>query len=320
MSISPTFSVVAPIYNEVDNIPLLHERVSAVMDGLGEPWELVLVNDGSTDGSTEALNALYKQDPEHVRVVHFTRNFGHAIAVTAGMDHAYGRAVVLMDADLQDPPEIIPDLIAQWRDGYQVVYAVRAEREGETWFKQVTASVFYRLLQRITNVSIPLDTGDFRLMDRHVVLAINAMREQHRFVRGMVSWVGFEQTGVTYERHKRYAGETKYTFGKMMRLAWDGVTSFSYFPLQLATYLGFLVGLLSALSILVVIYLRIFATAELVGQATTLVIVLFLGSVQLLSLGIIGEYLGRIFNEVKGRPLYIAREVLEKTPEQEGEA
>jgi glycosyltransferase involved in cell wall biosynthesis len=317
----PTFSIVAPIYNEVDNINLLHERVSAVMDGLGEPWELVLVNDGSTDGSTETLNALYQQDSEHVRVVHFARNFGHAIAVTAGLDHAEGQAVVLIDADLQDPPEVIPELIAQWRAGYEVVYAVRAEREGETWFKQATASLFYRLLQRITNVGIPLDTGDFRLMDRRVVNAINAMRERHRFVRGMVSWVGFNQTGVTYRRHKRHSGETKYTLGKMMRLAWDGVTSFSYFPLQLATYLGFFVGLLSALAILVVVYLRIFSragTVPLEGQATTLVMVLFLGSVQLLSLGIIGEYLGRIYNEVKGRPLYIVRDVLGKTPEREG--
>jgi glycosyltransferase involved in cell wall biosynthesis len=317
----PTFSIVAPIYNEVDNINLLHERVSAVMDGLGEPWELVLVNDGSTDGSTETLNALYRQDSEHVRVVHFARNFGHAIAVTAGLDHAEGQAVVLIDADLQDPPEVIPELIAQWRAGYEVVYAVRAEREGETWFKQATASLFYRLLQRITNVGIPLDTGDFRLMDRRVVNAINAMRERHRFVRGMVSWVGFNQTGVTYRRHKRHSGETKYTLGKMMRLAWDGVTSFSYFPLQLATYLGFFVGLLSALAILVVVYLRIFSragTVPLEGQATTLVMVLFLGSVQLLSLGIIGEYLGRIYNEVKGRPLYIVRDVLGKTPEREG--
>jgi glycosyltransferase involved in cell wall biosynthesis len=321
MSTSPTFSIVAPIYNEVDNIDLLHQRVSAVMDGLGEPWELVLVNDGSTDGSSEKLNALYERDPEHVRVVHFARNFGHAIAVTAGMDHADGQAVVLIDADLQDPPEVIPELIAQWRAGYEVVYAVRAEREGETWFKQATASLFYRLLQRITNVGIPLDTGDFRLMDRRVVRAINSMREQHRFVRGMVSWVGFDQTGVTYRRHKRHAGETKYTLSKMMRLAWDGVTSFSYFPLQLATYLGFFVGLLSALAILVVVYLRIFSragTVPLEGQATTLVMVLFLGSVQLISLGIIGEYLGRIYNEVKGRPLYIVRDVLGKTPEQEG--
>jgi polyisoprenyl-phosphate glycosyltransferase len=323
MSESPTFSIVAPIYNEVDNINLLHERVSAVMNGLGEPWELVLVNDGSSDGSAEALNALHEQDPEHVCVVHFSRNFGHAIAVTAGMDHATGQAVVLIDADLQDPPEIIPELIAQWRAGYKVVYAVRAEREGESWFKRATASLFYRLLQRITNVGIPLDTGDFRLMDRHVVSAINTMREQHRFVRGMVSWVGFDQTGVTYRRHKRHAGETKYTFAKMMRLAWDGVTSFSYFPLQLATYLGFFVGLLSALAILVVVYLRIFARANTVpleGQATTLVMVLFLGSVQLLSLGIIGEYLGRIYNEVKGRPLYIVREVLERTVERESQS
>jgi dolichol-phosphate mannosyltransferase len=311
METRPTISVVAPAYNEVGILRELHRRISAVMNGTGELWELVLVNDGSTDGSAEMMRALFDEDTEHVRVVNFARNFGHQIAVTAGMDYAQGQAVILIDADLQDPPEVILDLIAKWREGYEVVYAVRAEREGETWFKRTTAALFYRVLYKITDVDIPLDTGDFRLMDRRVVEAVREMREQHRFIRGMVSWVGFKQAGVEYRRHKRFAGTTKYPLRKMLRFAWDGITGFSYFPLQLATYLGFVIAALSAVAIGVVIYLRAFtAKVPLEGQATTLVVVLFLGGVQLISLGIIGEYLGRIYNEVKGRPLYIVRDVL----------
>lgn len=311
MSNDPIFSIVAPIYNEAGNIQELHQRVSAVMESIGEPWEIVMVNDGSSDGSADLLSALHKEDRKHVRVVHFSRNFGHQMAVTAGMDYSNGQAVILIDADLQDPPEILPNMIQKWREGYDVVYAVRAKREGEGWFKLATASLFYRILYRITDVNIPLDTGDFRLMDRRVVDVVEAMREKHRFLRGMVSWVGFRQTGVDYVRDKRHAGVTKYPFRKMLRFAWDGITGFSYLPLQLATYLGFAIAALSALSILVVVGLRVFANTEpLEGQATTLVTVLFLGSVQLISLGIIGEYLGRIYNEVKGRPLYIVSNVL----------
>ncbi len=311
MVVTPTFSIVAPVYNEVGNIRELHRRISEVMQQTGEPWELVMVDDGSTDGSAEVMQEVFEQDPEHVRVVRFARNFGHQIAVTAGMDYAAGRAVILIDADLQDPPEVIHDLIAKWREGYEVVYAVRAKREGETWFKRLTASLFYRLLYRITDVSIPLDTGDFRLMDRQVVEALRAMREHHRFIRGMVSWVGFRQTGVEYVRRERFSGQTKYPLRKMLRFAWDGITGFSYFPLQLATYLGFAIAALSVPAILIVVYLRAFTDARpLEGQATTLIVVLFLGSVQLISLGIIGEYLGRIYNEVRGRPLYIVRNVL----------
>jgi dolichol-phosphate mannosyltransferase len=269
------------------------------------------VDDGSSDGTAAIMEQLYSLDPEHVRIVQFARNFGHQIAVTAGMDHARGSAVVLIDADLQDPPELILEMITRWREGYEVVYAVRSRREGESWFKLATASAFYRLLYRITDVRIPLDTGDFRLMDRRVIEALAQMRERNRFVRGMVSWVGFRQVGVEYERSARFAGETKYPLRKMLRFAWDGVTGFSYLPLQLATYLGFIIATLSTLGILIVVYLRAFTDAEpLKGQATTLVVVLFLGSIQLISLGIIGEYLGRIYNEVRGRPLYILRRTL----------
>jgi polyisoprenyl-phosphate glycosyltransferase len=311
MAQAPVLSVIAPIFNEAGNIAELYRRIRAAMDGLGERWELILVNDGSRDESQQIMEDIYDQDKGHVRVICFARNFGHQMAVTAGMDYAKGEAIVLIDADLQDPPELIPELVSKWREGYEVVYAIRAKREGESWFKLATASLFYRLLYRITDVDIPLDTGDFRLMDRRVVDAVESMREQHRFLRGMVSWVGFKQTGVEYERSKRFSGMTKYPFHKMLRFAWDGITGFSYFPLQLATYLGFGVAALTALAILVVIYLRVFMDQQpLEGQATTLVMVLFLGGVQLISLGIIGEYLGRIYNEVKGRPLYIVRDVL----------
>ena len=311
MAQAPVLSVIAPIFNEAGNIVELYRRTKQVMVELGEPWELILVNDGSHDESQQIMEDIYDQDKAHVRVIRFARNFGHQMAVTAGMDYAKGEAVVLIDADLQDPPELISQLVSKWRDGYEVVYAVRAKREGESWFKLATASLFYRLLYRITDVNIPLDTGDFRLMDRRVVDAIESMREQHRFLRGMVSWVGFKQTGVEYERSKRFSGTTKYPIRKMLRFAWDGITGFSYLPLQLATYLGFGVAALTALAILVVIYLRAFMDRQpLEGQATTLVIVLFLGGVQLISLGIIGEYLGRIYNEVKKRPLYIVRDVL----------
>jgi dolichol-phosphate mannosyltransferase len=246
----------------------------------------------------------------------FARNFGHQIAVTAGLDYSRGDAVVIIDADLQDPPEVILDLIEKWREGYEVVYAVRAEREGESWFKKTTASLFYRVIYRITDVNIPLDTGDFRLMDRKVVNIMNQMRERHRFLRGMSSWVGFKQTGVTYKRKARFAGETKYPFSKMLKLALNAITSFSYFPLQLATYIGFITAGLSVIAIPVVILLRLITGTTLEGQATTLIIVLFLGGVQLISLGIIGEYIGRIYDETKGRPLYIVSEAPEKPKEE----
>ena len=302
-----TFSIIAPIYNELENIPELYPRIRDVMEQTGEPWELILVDDGSTDGSTDVLRTLASKD-NRVKTVIFARNFGHQIAVTAGLDYSSGNAVVIIDADLQDPPEVILDLIEKWREGNEVVYAVREEREGESWFKKTTASLFYRLIYRITDVDIPLDTGDFRLMDRKVVNVMNQMRERHRFLRGMSSWVGFKQIGVPYKRKARFAGETKYPFKKMLQLALNAITSFSYFPLQMATYLGFICAGISVLAIPVVALLRLITGTVLLGQATTLSIVLFLGGVQLISLGIIGEYIGRIYDEAKGRPLYIVAE------------
>ncbi|MBE3066970.1 MAG: glycosyltransferase family 2 protein [Chloroflexi bacterium] len=306
-----TFSIVAPIFNELDNLPELYRRVREVMSATRGTWELVLVDDGSTDGSTERILQLAKED-EHVRPVIFARNFGHQVAITAGWDYARGEAVVIIDADLQDPPEAIPDLIAKWREGYEVVYAVRAEREGETWFKKTTAALFYRIVHRITDVKIPVDTGDFRLMDRKVVDVLKTMRERHRFPRGMSAWVGFRQIGVPYKRAARHAGVTKYPFKNMLKLALNAITGFSYFPLQLATYFGFAAAGLAIIAIPVVIIMRLVGHGTFLGQATTLIAVLFLGGVQLISLGVLGEYLGRIYDEVKGRPLYIVREGPEK--------
>ena len=303
----PTFTIIAPIYNELESIPELYPRVRDVMDQTGEPWELILVDDGSTDGSTEVIRTLADNDPR-VQPVIFARNFGHQIAVTAGIDYSQGDAVVIIDADLQDPPEVILNLIEKWREGYEVVYAVREEREGESWFKKTTASLFYRLIYKITDVDIPLDTGDFRLIDKKIVEVMKQMREKHRFLRGMSAWVGFKQIGVKYKRKPRYAGETKYPFNKMLKLALNAITSFSYFPLQVATYIGFIAAGLSVIGIPIVAVLRLTTGTALLGQATTLIIVLFLGGVQLISLGIIGEYIGRIYDEAKGRPLYIVAE------------
>ena len=303
----PLISIVAPVFNEQECVTEFYKQVASAMDSTKLAWELVLVDDGSTDGSTEVIRGLGKKDTR-VRPVIFARNFGHQIAVTAGMDYARGKAVVVIDADLQDPPDVIPQLIAKWKEGYQVVYAVRREREGETWFKKTSASLFYRLIFRITDIKIPLDTGDFRLLDRQVVDVMGKMRERHRFLRGMAAWVGFRQVGVPYDRKERFAGVTKYPFRKMLKLALNAVTSFSYFPLQLATYVGFIVAGISIMGIPVVLVLRLSHQAEFLGQATTLVAVLFLGGVQLICLGILGEYLGRIYDEVKGRPLYIVSE------------
>jgi len=302
-----TYSVVAPVFNEAESLAQLHRRVSDVMTKLHEPWELLLVDDGSTDGSTDVIRGLAKRD-RHVRPVVFARNFGHQIAITAGWDYARGDAVIIIDADLQDPPEAIADLTAKWKDGYEVVYAVRAEREGEGWFKRLSASVFYRLIYQITDVRIPVDTGDFRLMDRKVVDVLKSMRERHRFPRGMSAWVGFRQIGIKYKRSARLAGVTKYPFKKMLLLALNAITSFSYFPLQVATYFGFFSAGIAILAIPVVVYLRMAGIPQFTGQATTLIAVLFLGGIQLISLGVLGEYIGRLYDEAKGRPLYITRE------------
>ncbi len=306
-----TYSIIVPIYNEIETLPELHRRIKEVMDASGEAWELILVDDGSTDGSTEKIRELAKND-KAVRAIIFARNFGHQVAITAGWDYARGDAIVIIDADLQDPPEVILELAKKWKEGYEVVYATRAEREGESWFKKFSAALFYRVIYSITDVKIPVDSGDFRLMDRKVVNVLKQMKERHRFPRGMSAWVGFKQIGVTYKRNARMAGVTKYPFRKMLRLALNAITGFSYFPLQVATYFGFLAAGLSILAIPIVAYLRITGSQAFFGQASTLIAVLFLGGVQLISLGILGEYIGRLYDEAKGRPLYIVREAPEE--------
>ena len=306
----PVITIIAPIFNENQTIQEFYRRMCEVMDSTGGSWELIMVDDGSSDGSTGAIRELAEKD-RRVRPVIFARNFGHQLAVTAGLDYSRGQAVVIIDADLQDPPEVILEMITKWREGYEVVYAVRAEREGENWFKLFTASLFYRLIYRITDVDIPMDTGDFRLLDRKAVEVLKRMRERHRFLRGMSVWIGFRQIGVTYDRAARFAGETKYPFKKMFKFALDAVTSFSYFPLQVATYFGFFLAGISLLAIPIVIATRLAGSQAFFGQATTLIAVLFLGGVQLISLGILGEYIGRLYDEAKGRPLYIVREAPE---------
>ena len=307
----PTFSIIAPIYNEIGNLDELHRRISETMAKAGGDWELIVVDDGSSDGSRERIVELAAQD-KHIRPVIFARNFGHQIAVTAGLDYSRGEAIVIIDSDLQDPPEVILDLIEKWREGYEVVYAVRADRQGESWFKKASARFFYRLIDRLTSIKIPLDTGDFRLMDRKVVTVLNGMREHHRFLRGMSAWVGFKQTGVQYRRSARFAGETHYPFRKMLQLALTAITGFSFFPLQVASYLGFVSAGIAVIAIPVVITLRIMGNQAFFGQATTLLAVLFFGGVQLISLGILGEYIGRLYDEARGRPLYIVRDAPEK--------
>lgn len=301
--------MVVPVFNEEDGIDAFHERTTRVLGALdGMTWELLYVDDGSRDGSYERLSALAAGDGR-VQVLRFSRNFGHQIAITAGVDHARGDCVVVIDSDLQDPPEVITEMVAQWRNGYDVVYGVRADREGETAMKLMTASAFYRILGRLTNIQIPANVGDFRLVSRRVVDQLKLLREKDRFVRGLVSWVGFRQTGVAYHREARFAGETKYPFSKMFKFAFDGITSFSTAPLRLATWLGLLAAVLAVIYLLSVFVQKALGrTVE--GWATIMVAMLFLGSVQLIVLGILGEYLGRIFNEVKPRPMYVVAEHL----------
>ncbi len=303
----PVFSVIAPIFNELENLPLLYARVKEVMDSTGEAWELILVDDGSSDGSTDLMRKLAEQD-DRVRPVIFARNFGHQIAVTAGMDYSRGQAVTIIDADLQDPPEVILDLIAKWREGYQIVYAVRSEREGESWFKLTTASLFYKLIFKITDVKIPLNTGDFRLIDRKALEVINSMRERNRFLRGMGAWVGFKQIGVEYKRHARHAGQTHYPLKKMIQLALNAITGFSTYPLKLLSTGGvFLVGL-SLFLLLIYLLLAIFNNFDLTYILATWLSLIFLSGILLIGMGILAEYIGRTYDEAKGRPLYIVAE------------
>lgn len=300
-------SVVVPLYNEELVIQETYKRLKRVMDGLNEPYELIFVNDGSRDATVRLAREICEAD-KNVKFIDFSRNFGHQIAITAGMDYAAGDSIVVIDADLQDPPEVIPEMIKKWQEGYDVVFGKRIKRQGETFFKKLTAKLFYRFLKSMTEVDIPVDTGDFRLIDRKVCDALKSVNERNRYIRGIISWLGFKHTGVEFVRDKRFAGETKYPFKKMLKFAFDAITSFSYKPLKLASYTGVTISILSFLYLLIVIYQRIFIGNTIAGWASTLAVSLFFNGIVLIILGIIGEYIGRIYDEVKGRPLYIVRD------------
>ena len=310
----PKYSLVIPVYNEQSNILALYERVSAVMDGLDDRSELILIDDGSHDRTLELLRALHDRD-DRVVYLSLARNFGHQIAVTAGLNYVRGDVIIVLDGDLQDPPELIPDLLALWRQGYHVVYAQRTKRVREGWFKRLCAYAFYRLLTHLANVEIPTDTGDFCLMDRSVVDLLNQMPERNRYLRGLRAWVGFRQIAFKFDRDSRYAGSVKYTFAKSLGLAINGLVSFSIVPLRLSTYLGLCSAVFAIVMALLVLYWRVFTNSTLTGFATIAIAIFFLGAVQLISIGILGEYIGRIYEEVKHRPLYTLSEVGRKLEE-----
>lgn len=299
------YSVVVPVYNEEAVISETHRRLFQVLGGLAPSWELIYVNDGSTDKTGQILRAFCRSD-SRVKMLSFSRNFGHQTAITAGMDYAGGDAVIIIDADLQDPPELIPEMIAKWQEGYEIVYGRRIRRQGETWLKKITARCFYRFLHRITNVDIPVDVGDFRLIDARVRDALLLIPEHNRYVRGLISWLGFRQAFVDYIRAPRFAGKTKYPFRSMLKLAFDGITSFSYKPLKLGIGLGILLSLFSFFFLLFVFIARLFDLVVMEpGYASIMCVILFFFGIILIILGIIGEYIARIFEEVKARPLYI---------------
>jgi dolichol-phosphate mannosyltransferase len=300
----PTLSLVLPIFNEEEVIPELHVRLQEFLAELGVDCEVLFINDGSRDRSMQLLREVAKNEPRY-RVLSFARNFGHQVAITAGVDYARGRAVVVMDADLQDPPSVVVEMVKKWREGFDVVYARRRRREGETFFKLVTAKIFYRMFAAMIPIAVPLDTGDFRLMSRRVVVALRTLGERHRFVRGMVAWLGFRQVAILYDRPARYAGDTKYPLRSMIRFAIDGITSFSVLPLRFATYLGMFISLCSV-GVAVWALIEKFALHNTVpGWTAETVLVSLLAAVQLLMIGILGEYIGRIYEQVKQRPLYV---------------
>jgi glycosyltransferase involved in cell wall biosynthesis len=303
----PTLSFVLPIYNEEAVIPELHTRLQEFLGRLGLDAEVVFVNDGSKDRSMEMLRAIASKDARY-RIVSFSRNFGHQGAITAGVDYARGRAVVVMDADLQDPPEVVVQMVAKWREGFDVVYGKRDRREGETALKLFTAKWFYRIFAAMIPIDVPLDAGDFRLMSRRVIVALRELRETHRFVRGMVAWVGFKQTAVHYDRPGRFAGETKYPLRRMLRFAIDGITSFSILPLRVASYLGLFISFISVLAGLIALTMKYVLHTTVQGWTGIVVLVSLFASVQLVMTGILGEYVGRIYEEVKRRPLYVVGE------------
>ena len=311
---SPIYSVIIPAYNEQEVIKETYTRLTAVMTGMGEPYELIFINDGSNDHTAQIIAGFCEQDSS-VRLINFTRNFGHMPAISAGMEHARGQAIFVIDADLQDPPELFPQMAEKWKEGYHVVYGKRIKRKGESFFKRLSAKLFYRFLRRMTSVDLPPDTGEFRLIDRKVCDAVNKLPEKNRYIRGLVSWVGFKQIPVEYEREKRFAGMTKYPLRKMLSFAMDAITSFSYKPLKLATTLGFSISIFSFLYILYVIYQHFFTDRTIAGWTSTIAAILLTQGIVLMILGLMGEYIGRIYTELQNRPNYIIQEIVEHTDE-----
>ena len=301
-------SVVAPAYNEEENIELFYTTMKKVLDSVTNSWEIICVNDGSKDTTLEKLLALHVKD-ERVKVINLSRNFGKEVALTAGLDHAIGDAIVPIDIDLQDPPELITDMVKLWKEGYDVVYATRMKRDGESFIKKFTANMFYRVIGKISNINIPRDTGDYRLIDKKVLYELKQLRETHRFMKGLFAWVGYKQISLPYNRHARHAGETTFNYWKLWNFAIEGITSFSIAPLQIATYLGVFVSLFAFFYSIIIIAKTLMFGADVPGYPSIMVTMLFLGGVQLITIGIIGEYVGRIYNEVKQRPLYIISDI-----------
>ena len=304
----PVYSVVIPVYNEEEVITESYKRLTAVMKSM-DMYELIFVNDGSRDRTAQIIAEIVQED-SHVRLINFTRNFGHMPAITAGMEYAQGDAIIIIDADLQDPPEVLPDMAALWKEGYDVVYGKRKERKGESIFKEWSAKLFYRFINNMVPIDLPVDTGEFRLMDRKVCDAVNQLGEKHRYVRGLVSWVGFRQVAYEYVRVQRFAGATKYPLKKMFSFAMDAITAFSYKPLKLATTLGFIISLCSFAYMMVILLQRLFTDTTVTGWASIIGLILLTQGIVLMILGLMGEYIGRIFEELKNRPVYIVLEVL----------
>ncbi len=301
---STTLTILVPVFNEAETLPAFHRRLATVLDGLDLAADILYVDDGSADASRAAIAALREQDAR-VGLLALSRNFGKEIAMAAGLDHAKGDAVVIIDADLQDPPELIPQLVAKWHEGYDVVYATRTDRDGESWLKKATAHAFYRVIHHAATFEIPRDTGDFRLLSRRAVEALRRLPEQHRFMKGLFTWIGFRQTGIPYHREPRHAGQTKWNYWRLWNFALEGITSFTTAPLRLATYLGFLIALLAFAYGLWIVLGTLLHGNPVAGYPSLMAVVLFLGGIQLLFIGILGEYIGRMFDESKRRPLYL---------------
>lgn len=309
--VSVDLSIIIPVFNEEQTLAQMGQTLFSVLKKTNKTFEVIFVDDGSKDHSGSELAKIYQSNPQNVRVIRLSRNFGHQLALTAGFHYCHGRAAIVLDCDLQDPPEVIHEFIKKWQEGYDIVYGVRTERQGESFFKKFTAQLFYKMIRKVTAIDIPENVGDFYLLDRKVIDLINTLRERHRFMRGLVAWAGFKRIGVNYVRHARFSGETKYSLWKMIKFSFDAITSFSFTPLRFVSSLGAIFAVTAFLSILVIIYMRLFTDATITGWSSLMAVILFIGGVQLLAIGIIGEYIARIGDDVKARPLYAVSEILE---------